>query len=322
MKTVYCIPYEVKNNHYINIHKKLFLELGFYPRSIKTLKFFNFFNRKNNIAYINWFEDAIVGSNGKVKLSLFTLRLLLLIYLRLLCSKLIWVQHNITPHMLRDGARNGLYFFFLRVMYKLCDFKVNHAKVDYSDKSVLIDHPLYPSVIDSRNITRDIEYLYIGTVSKYKGIESILRDWPEKLTLKIVGYCSLKELEDDIFSIIKSRNLNVTFENKFLSDEEVEIYLNRAKVVVLPHLDKTMIVSGMFYHAISNGCSILMRKGPFYDYVSGWLPYVYSFQTDDLATKLELALNNFDSEKTISIANEKCSNETLKCNWSIVLNDL
>lgn len=321
MKKIYCSPFEVKNNDYINIHKLLFEELGYDVCSIKSLKFTSFLNRKNNIVYINWFEDAIVGHNGKVKFNLFLFRFILLLFLRVSCFKLIWIQHNITPHMLIDGSNSSLFKFFIRVLYFLCDFKVTHAKVDDFKKSVVIDHPLYPNIInDCGSIIRQVDYLYIGTISEYKGLDRMLEIWPEKLHLKILGYCKSSILEAKIFEIIKRRKLKVTFENKFLSDNEVELNLKMAKVVILPHIEKSMIVSGMFYHAISNGCSILMRNGHFYDYVSTWFSNVQSFDNKDFEQKLETAISSFDSTKTIYLANSRCSKEVLKVCWSAIFN--
>ena len=60
-----------------------------------------------------------------------------------------------------------------------------------------------------------------------------------------------------------SRNINITIEDRFLEESELESLLISASHIFLPHEANTMISSGSFYHAISYGCNILATKSEF-----------------------------------------------------------
>jgi glycosyltransferase involved in cell wall biosynthesis len=320
MKVIYCRPFNVANNNYIEIHKEIWKSLGFKVKSIRTINFKTLFYRKNNIAVINWLEDSIVDSNnGRVSFFLFTRRFFLLMLLRIMCGKLIWVQHNYVPHSLKGDDTLPYFKAFCKLIYLVSDVKVSHAPTDNEFKGVVIDHPLYPKAVNQDNITLNNDFLIIGAVTEYKQIDKLLLDWPSEFKLHIAGKCDSSILEKNIKEVISSRKLNVTWDKRFLSHEEVELYLRSSKVVIIPHKEDSMIVSGAFYHGISNGCSILMRDSSFYKYVSTWFKHVDSFNSENIKNKCQLSLNDYNQKEVLLSAHKHCSDSKLAKMWNEIL---
>ena len=320
MKVLYCSPFNVANNNYIEIHKKIWNSLGFTVKSIKTINFKTIYNRKNNVAVINWFEDAIIDSNkGTVSFLLMIQRFFLLMLLRITCKKLIWVQHNYVPHNLKDESSLSYFKAFCKLIYFVSDIKVSHAPTGGEFDGIVIDHPLYPKTLNQENITLDHDFLILGAVTKYKQIDELLLYWPPEFKLQIAGKCNSNNLEKKIKGIIRDRKLNVIWDKRFLTHDEVELYLGSSRVVIIPHKEASMIVSGAFYHGISNGCSILMRNNSFYEYVTTWFTHVESFNSEDIKNKCQKILNNYDEKEVLLSAQKYCSDSKLAKMWDEIL---
>lgn len=314
MKRVVCYPFDSKKNKYLEINKGIWEELGFDVIPYSDLNLRLFFDRKNTVTVVNWLEDSIVSrGKGTVKANRFIKKIILLAFFRILSKKLIWVRHNYKPHNLKKENSMFSFSVFCKIFSFFSDEKITHSYFDEGWR--VIDHPLYPALNDSR-LKEKRDFFIFGLVKEYKGIDVLLEYWPKDISLTIAGLCVDSKLENKIENIIIERELDVVWDNKFIEDDELEVYLKSSKVVVLPHNDKSMIVSGAFYHAASNGCSILMKKTPFFDYIKSWFSNAESFEYEGLEEACNKVLakhNRSDVENSIS---KRCSKSVLLSPWS------
>ncbi|WP_132927461.1 hypothetical protein [Sodalis ligni] len=150
-----------------------------------------------------------------------------------------------------------------------------------------IPHPLY-NLFQSPQIEpyRSKEFVYFGHINRYKGLVELLTVWPAGIKIEIHGKCSDPKLLAEIIDIISSRKLQVTTDFSFISEEQLKELLIQTKYIVLPHAADSMIVSGAFYHSISYGANILIKKSKFGNEVASRHNFCTTFDYDNLASVL------------------------------------
>lgn len=209
-----------------------------------------------------------------------------IIYGKISSKKFIWVRHNLQPH---EGSKNNiLYQFIIKILEYVSSKKLSHA--NYMTDFFYFPHPLYNDHILDEKLeqkNRNIDYLFFGTVARYKGLTELLSSWPKEYKLKICGACKDKNLQSEIEDIIKKRGIDVEVNFGFLTKTQAADLLASTKYVVLSHIADSMIVSGMFYHAISFGSNILVRDSRFGREVELQHNFCHTFTMDTLVSKLE-----------------------------------
>lgn len=269
-KSVYVYPKGGTDNFYLERScsvwslcdcdvKKLPTKLSEYKDALEDNK---------DVVILNWFEDR-VGYSKRPTYELIR-SMLYLFLVRVSFRKLIWVKHNFRPH----GSDYGFQFYLIQmILNKISNVCVTHRRVD-SISSVVLPHPNYdfPQEYIRKRKERDIPYLYFGKIKKYKAIDILLSEWPVDKNIMLAGACDSLDLENELKDIIRSRGLQVTWKNEFLSYEELCELIGRSLYVALPHKDDSMIVSGAYYHAISGGANVTVTKGNSYnDYLSNFV---------------------------------------------------
>lgn len=242
--------------------------------------------RKDLTVLVNWLEETPYET-GLSSIGAFyrCVKAIAMTFMFLLCSKrIVWIRHNITPH---DTIHSMLYYRLLcRLLHSVSDKTVYleqyaqswfSAKIHNNNSAIakarsnehFANHPLYKSDGALRELAneprhnRDILLGFYGYIKPYKNLHMLLNTWPVSLKLVIKGKCVDPKYETQLLEIIKHRQLNVDFENVHLSDAQYNTMLARTKFVLLPHQDKTIISSGIFYHAISFGCNVLVGNSEF-----------------------------------------------------------
>lgn len=172
--------------------------------------------------------------------------------------RFVWTVHNVMPHECRYPGverwlRQGL-ADRADVVHVLCEATVDEVAGDYGlppERVHVIPHAsyidVYPNVVDREDARRrlglepeDITYLCLGQIRPYKGLddlldafESVHRDRPETRLL-IAGkpgrFEGVKEL-----LVRCERQPGVRLTAHELPDEELQVYVKAADVVVLPH---------------------------------------------------------------------------------------
>lgn len=300
---------ESQQNDYLNnlcnlleINKGLSLDK---LNPVAILKLCKGSSRKQRTLILNWYEDKAIESRKK-----YIVFFANFIFCRLYFSKIVYVKHNVNPHNMRNVNLYNIMAFFLRLF---STDKITHRPIKGFK---YIPHLPYEKSGLKREIIsneREVDYLCFGTVKKYKGIVELLESWDPECRLKLVGMCNNEELRLDIARVIQAKKLNVELDFRFLEKSELDDLLLMTKVVVLPHIDNSMIVSGAFYHASSFGCNIMVRDSStgFSEYLTNTFAYVGKVGDD------RPILNSEAVEKNFSLI---CSKVKIREAWEEVLN--
>jgi len=227
---------------------------------------------KPDILHIHWAYPYILGDSKFmtiIKSGGFICELFLL---KISGIRVIWTVHNIIDH---EAKFKNIELLFNKVLARLCDNVIVHCpsakkeviKVyEINGSSVaVIPHGnylgSYENIISCSRARerlkfdmKDIVFLHFGQIRPYKGIPELITAFEmlnnQKARLLIVG----KPLNDKVAQDITNRCKNNTRINTFLGfipDNEVQVYMNAADIVVLPYKD--ILTSGAVIIAMSFG---------------------------------------------------------------------
>tara|TARA_R110001592_G_scaffold275013_1_gene541973 strand:+ start:144 stop:1136 length:993 start_codon:yes stop_codon:yes gene_type:complete len=262
-KTAFYFPF-IHVNQYVDISKKSIADCGYDVKNFKQLfSVKNLLNRRHNAVVLNWYEDRLYQKRfGPVRAFVeHFIVLFQLIFMRCFTSNIIWVRHNFKPH--NRVKRPMTHKLTCAALKRLAKTIVTLEKTESFSSSV-VPHPLYRDDEEmTKNISSDsetdnkVEYLFFGTIKPYKRLHDLLMLWPQHKPLKIVGYCQEPEYLEKIKAIVVSRNLNIDWQNEYVSDEYLNQLLTNTAYVFMPHSDGAMISSGTFYQAINFGVNIV-----------------------------------------------------------------
>jgi len=213
-------------------------------------------------------------------------RTILMLYYRLVGKRIALTAHNVNQAR-RDRNDSWLNRTTLRVQYRLCDHIFVHTQkmkgelcedFDVTESAVtVIRHPVNNAFPDTELTPAEAKrqlglredekaILFFGRVRPYKGIEYLLdafrlllSDEPANYRLIIAGE-PMKGSEDYLHEIRTSveRDFDqgrVLLRIQFIPDEEMEIYLKAADVLVLPY--KEIFQSGVLFLAYSFGLPVV-----------------------------------------------------------------
>ena len=314
-RVIYIYPKETTGNLYLSSCRSIF-ELGgaqvkIFPTSLVKLLMMLIF-RKDCIV-INWFEDRIYKSPNQLFLLL--KRLVLLMFIRLIFNKVIWVRHNFRPHNTHSKVIRD---FLLFCLDKFTDHQVTHRPVKEIN-SYYVPHPLYPDKGTCPKCERDIPFLYFGVIKRYKGLVDLLTYWPISVPLLMVGKCADDALITELTEIINNRSLSVRWKQSFLDYSDLSSLICRSMNVVIPHRDQSMIVSGAFYHAVGLGANVVIRNGDFFqDYLKRF-KFVTPFDNTDLAAVIE-SKQYIDADEVLKTVKSEFADEVILDAWEKVFN--
>lgn len=299
MKTVFIPDYRKDNSYQSNLSNSLSKKgvyVYFEGRVIKSV-----LDSMPDILHIHWTYPFLIAKSrfGTIVKSVkFICELLLL---KSFGIKIIWTVHNIVDH---EGKFKSTELFFNKLLIKLCDKLIVHCQsakteimkmYDKEDSSIeVIPHGSYIGLYENmitredarRKLNIDIDdkvILYFGQVRPYKGIPELIdvfkRLKDEKCKLLIVG----KPLNDEIReNIINSciGNSNIINILKFVPDDDIQIYMNAADVVVLPFKD--ILTSGSAILSMSFGRPIIIPiSGCMSDTIDEKWNFMYSRTEED-----------------------------------------
>ena len=253
-----------------NFAEKLSKLLVYYAMLIRYAAF-----SKPKVLHILW--------NNKVEI--FD-RTILMLYYKLVGKKIALTAHNVNQAR-RDAIDSWLNRATLRIQYQLCDHIFVHTQkmkdelsqdFDVAEKVVtVIRHPvndafpdteLTPAEAKRRLGLKDDEkaILFFGRIRPYKGIEYLLdafrllsADEQANYRLIVAGEPK-KGSEDYLHQIQESvqrdfKQRQVILRIQFIPDEEMEVYLKGADVLVLPY--KEIFQSGVLFLAYSFGLPVV-----------------------------------------------------------------
>lgn len=322
-KYLFLEPFEYENR-FIEELKKTFSHLDYETLPYRSLSKHENTAKSSKIVVINWLEDQPSYNKTHFEALLDFLRVIKKAFIiKHKVGLCIWIQHNFRPHHREYGQ---IYFRIIQGIFKVLRFK--KVIMENTLKGHCVTHPLYLSDTQRNILTAEyVEHkhapidgvLFFGAIKKYKNLQEILAQWPHDIPLRIIGRCDSEQYLKELNLIIGERKLNVTIQNRFISDAELDSLLKSFSWVLVPHGDMTMVASGSFYHAISYGCNIICNASDFGKQKSIQHNFVktidkdlsYEFLTNSTTPK-QLVLNEVNAKYGEKIRNEK---------WKRVLNE-
>jgi D-inositol-3-phosphate glycosyltransferase len=257
------------NQQDLQVREKLSKLALYYARLIRYAA-----RRKPKMLHILW--------NNKIEI--FD-RTILMLYYKMQGKKIALTAHNVNQAR-RDAKDSYLNRLTLRIQYRLCDHIFVHTQkmkdelcqdFGITERAVtVIRHPLnnaFPDTdlapVEAKRILglRDNEkaILFFGRIRPYKGIEHLL-DAFQLLAAKHMNYRLIiagepkkgsEAYRDQIQQTVEREfKLNqIILKIQFIPDEEMELYLKAADVLVLPY--KEIFQSGVLFLAYSFGLPVV-----------------------------------------------------------------
>ncbi|KXI28501.1 glycosyltransferase family protein [Paraglaciecola hydrolytica] len=195
MNTIWCYPNKNELNRYIESNERVWKKAGYQVEFTDLLLSDiarQLFSPRKNVIILNWFEDRV--SYSATPTIEFVKSLIILLTVKLKFRRIIWVRHNFCPHNIKSEK----FFRWISILLnKLSHRIVTHRPVKQF-KSTVIPHPLYSVSKTSICVEKDVEYIYFGTIKKYKGIEQLLSAWPSNKKIVIAGKCDDENLNKSL----------------------------------------------------------------------------------------------------------------------------
>jgi D-inositol-3-phosphate glycosyltransferase len=213
-------------------------------------------------------------------------RTILMLYYKVLGKKIALTAHNVNQAR-RDAKDSLLNRTTLKIQYQLCDHIFVHTQkmkdelcqdFDVAEKAVtVIRHPVNDAFPDTELTPADAKQrlglkddekaiLFFGRIRPYKGIEYLLDAFrllsaDEQANYRLIVAGEPKKGSEDYLDEIQQsvdRNFKqgqVILRIQFIPDEEMEMYLKGADVLVLPY--KEIFQSGVLFLAYSFGLPVV-----------------------------------------------------------------
>lgn len=229
-----------------------------------------------DILHIHWTYPFMMAKNRPMTIIKSTRFIIGLSLLKLLGVKIIWTVHNIADHERRFRL---LELLFTRLLAKSCDKLIVHCPFAMkevmkiynrnSSSVTVIPHGSYVGYYKNTMTylqTReklgfnleDVVFLYFGQIRSYKGVPELIDAFKKlndsRAKLLIVGKSIDNKISENIiYSCRDNDNIKTILE--FVPDDDIQIYMNAADIVVLPYRD--ILTSGAAILSMSFGKPIM-----------------------------------------------------------------
>lgn len=314
-RTAFVSPFTNTTNRYIDLQKRLLSDCGFAvkPLSIKSVLTGHAWGlfKPGNVMAFHWLETRpFVWKGASPRLALkgsleFLFYLLLMAIAR---ARVVYFVHN---HAVHDttGWHKKLSIRLIRLLRSMADVRVVHDPSHVEPYgATYLPHPLYwddgqttpthaPKPLAS--MPRPPQFGMLGAVRPYKNIHAILEIWPPSLPLLIRGRAS-DDYAEKLKEIIARRQLapQVVFQSGYMSDADFAASLASLDVLILAHINDSMLVSGAFFEAVGQVPAIWARESPFIHWVASELPSTVPFKDDEELVARATALKAITPSKS------------------------
>lgn len=228
-----------------------------------------------NVVHVHWPNYFMITGSKLGTYVKSTFFIVLLSTLKLFGVKIVWTVHNLVGH---DGKFRSEELLFSKFLAHICNRLIVHCPSAEHDVKETYGKNLPISVIphgsyidyyentitslDARDKLKlneeDMVFLYFGQVRPYKGVIELIDAFKkldcQNARLLIVGKPFNKETATDINNSCGSDSRIRTI-LEFVPDEDIQIYMNAADVVILPY--KNILTSGAAILAMSFGKPIV-----------------------------------------------------------------
>lgn len=239
---------------------------------------------KPNVIHLHWIHPFLIGSDRQESLQKaisFTAEFLAV---KLLGIKVVWTIHNLLEHEKRDTQ---LELFFIRHLIRLCDQIIVHCS--FAKAAVVQTYQLPDSFKDRINVIphghyiksyknqltqaearakldlgeKEVVFLHLGQIRRYKGVFQLINTFRElsnpQARLLIAGKPIPQSVEVELTENCELDDRIRVFPS-FIPDEQIQLFMNAADVVVLPYQD--VFTSGSALLAMSFSKAVIIpRRG-------------------------------------------------------------
>lgn len=311
-------------------------------RITKLLSSFTAMAKHTDIYHFNWIENKSSVDTPKNRLICWAI-LLWIGMMKRSGGKIAWTMHNKESHFC-EGDKSFHYGFMKKFVAQM-DMIMIHAKEtadvlvqDYHYPDEKICYVPHGSYITNQNAKMPVverheglNFLAFGMVNRYKNIPLLIQAFRElrleNATLRIVGKCASKD-QELLAQIEKEVEFteHVTFENRFIPDEEVDEIFRQGDIVVLPYDKQSMINSGVAIKALSEGKPIITSLfGAIRDIQDRDFVYSYDYSDEfshlqNLKTAIRECYEVWKKDKHILIrqGNEAYRYASIELSWDVI----
>ncbi len=234
-----------------------------------------------DIFHLHWPVETIVRHpNFFIAWTRARLMLALIDWIRYRETRIIWTIHDQKPHLLlHPKLANWFESEFIKRVdgyINLCQCSQDLTSLSFPilkhSLNTIIPHghyrDVYPNHIsktqatDSLNLPENNHVLmFLGYIDRYKNVPKLIQVFrelnPQNWMLVIAGKPEFSELAEDVIQAA-ANDENIILDLKFIPDEQIQIYLNAADLVVLPF--QQILNSGSAILALSFDCPVLLPK--------------------------------------------------------------
>lgn len=226
-----------------------------------------------DIVHMIWTHPFFISDSGLITFIKLVLFILDVMIVKLLGIKTVWTVHNKYNHEEHHVQLDLLNSRILAKIVNVLKVESQGAKLEIqklykvANASKIITIPegnyidIYPNTIASVNSRQslglgvdDLVFLHLGQIRPYKGVTELIEAFKRldasRAKLLIAGKPYNDEIAEDVLRRCdKNENIKTVFE--FIPDDEIQVYMNAADVVVLPYRD--ILTSGAVILAMSFG---------------------------------------------------------------------
>ena len=308
MKTAYVSPFSNSTNRYIELHKQLLADSGYVvkPLNLRTLFSADAWGllRAGNLVTVHWLETRAFRHRGALQRLWLRGVLEFALLAAVLAASRACVLYFVHDHAVHDtrGWQRRVSARLVGALCRLADQRVVHDPDSAARyRAVYLPHPLYwdaPGAAPASAAGAEADaapgtpasptpptsprrFGLLGAVRPYKRIDSLLRGWPAGVPLLIRGRTEAGYAAE-LQALIAERRLapSVDFVPGQLSDADFDAAMASLDVLILPHADESMLVSGAFFEAAGRVPAILARDSSFVRWAAMRLPNVIAFGSD------------------------------------------
>jgi beta-1,4-mannosyltransferase len=236
---------------------------------------------KLDVLHLHWTSPFLLSRRRSRSLVKATLFLLTLLWVKLVGVKIVWTVHNLTDHERQDP---GLERFFNRILCRIYDQIIVHCS--FARDAIQRDYRLPDQVLSKVSVIphgnfvgsyenhlsqsqakqrlnlddRETVFLFFGQIRPYKGVCHLISAFQKlddpRARLLIAGRPADETIKSELER--RQQDKRIRLHLTFVPEEDVQLYMNAADVVVLPF--QAILSSSTVLLAMSFGRAIITPR--------------------------------------------------------------
>lgn len=188
-------------------------------------------------------------------------------FCKLLGFKIVFTVHNIVPHKSNKANIEKNKWLYNNSDFRFVHYETNKKRLKdlglKTDNLLVIDHPIYniyENLITQKQAREKLGIsktkkvaLCFGYIRKYKGLEYFVESL-ESLGNEYIGLIVGKSKDTGLIDFLRKKEKemkNLKVIDKFVAQNEIQLYLNACDVVVLPYLEISTSGAALLAYAFS-----------------------------------------------------------------------